>query len=37
VRWDGRDRSGARAASGVFFVRMTTADGQSVRKITMVQ
>jgi len=29
VRWDGRDRSGVRAAPGVYFMRMRGADGGS--------
>jgi aminopeptidase N len=37
VVWDGRDRSGSRSASGVYFVRLSTAAGGDVRKITMVQ
>ena len=37
VVWEGRDDAGARSASGVFFVRMTTEGAESLHKITMVQ
>jgi len=33
LRWDGRDASGAAAASGVYFIRVETAEGSSVRKL----
>ena len=33
LRWDGRDAGGAPAASGVYFIRVDTAEGTSVRKL----
>ncbi|HEY7727278.1 MAG TPA: S8 family serine peptidase [Candidatus Eisenbacteria bacterium] len=33
VRWDGRDASGAPAASGIYFVRVETAEGAATRKL----
>lgn len=34
VPWDGRTDAGQRAADGVYFVRLRTADGEQARKIT---
>lgn len=36
ARWDGRDGSGARARAGVYFVRVSTADGSDSRKLALV-
>ena len=36
VSWDGRDRSGATAASGVYFVRLETEVGSTVRKLVLI-
>lgn len=33
VRWDGRDETGREVAAGVYFVRLRTADGTSVRRL----
>jgi gingipain R len=35
VRWDGRDRRGQAAASGVYLVRLQTPQGQQVHKMTL--
>jgi hypothetical protein len=35
AQWDGRDRDGARAARGVYFARLVSADGQEERKIVL--
>jgi predicted GH43/DUF377 family glycosyl hydrolase len=37
VTWDGRDQSGVRMASGVYFVRLTCASGARVTKIVMLR
>jgi hypothetical protein len=36
IWWDRRDDSGARAASGVYWVRLETADGTLTRKVVVV-
>jgi subtilisin family serine protease len=33
LRWDGRDVRGERAASGIYFIRVESAEGTSVRKL----
>ena len=33
VTWDGRDSSGARVGPGVYFARLSTADGHAVQKL----
>jgi len=35
--WDGRDRTGARAASGVYWARCEYAAGETVRKIVVIR
>ncbi|MBE0566737.1 MAG: flagellar hook assembly protein FlgD, partial [Krumholzibacteria bacterium] len=36
VSWDGRDERGGRAASGIYLVRLTTADGgRQTMKVTL--
>lgn len=37
VVWDGRDNRGQSVSSGVYFVRLSTAQGNSVRKILMLK
>ena len=37
VRWDGRDESGARVASGLYFARLTADAASEVRKMVLVQ
>ena len=37
VVWDGRDRSGRPAASGVYFARLTAHDRQSSRKMVLLR
>jgi len=37
VRWDGRDGSGRRAASGVYLVRLTAGSETKVKRITLVR
>jgi hypothetical protein len=37
VRWDGRDAHGAPAASGVYFIRVETAEGTSIRKVAFLR
>ena len=37
LTWDGRDDSGAAAASGVYFVRLVTDDGQDGRRILLMK
>jgi hypothetical protein len=37
VVWDGRDNRGQSVSSGVYFVRLSTAQGKSVRKILMLK
>ena len=37
VVWDGRDQGGARAASGVYFVRLTFAGGTQLSKIVILR
>lgn len=36
-RWDGRDGTGARVATGVYFARFTTSEGERVRKMIRVR
>ena len=35
--WDGRDQGGRRLGSGVYFVRLLTADGTSVGRVAMLK
>jgi flagellar hook capping protein FlgD len=35
LQWNGRDRRGAAAASGVYFLRLNTPLGEETRKITL--
>ena len=35
--WDGRLRSGAPAAGGLYFVRLLTADGTASRRVVLVR
>lgn len=37
VNWDGRDSRGQRATSGVYFVRMQTADFSETKKVTLLK
>ena len=37
VRWDGRDERGAMLGSGVYFLRLTTAEGDRTRRIALVR
>ncbi len=37
IIWDGRDTSGQRAAAGVYFARVESADGVAVRRVTRVR
>ncbi len=37
VMWDGRDDSGARVASGMYFLRLTYTKGAQVSKIVMLK
>ena len=37
VRWDSRDALGRRVGSGVYFARLTTAEGTLVRRMTLVR
>jgi len=37
LRWDGRTDAGAAAAGGVYFLRLTTPEGASVSKVTLVR
>lgn len=37
VTWDGRDETGVRAASGMYFIRLTSASGAPVAKIVMLR
>jgi hypothetical protein len=37
VKWDGRDNNGAPVASGIYFVRVTTAQSTHVRKLVIVR
>lgn len=37
ARWDGRDDAGGRAATGVYFFRIQTADGVAIRKVTFLR
>ena len=37
VRWNGRDRSGNRAANGLYFYRLQTDNGDRVRRLVMVR
>jgi hypothetical protein len=37
VTWNGRDRDGARVASGMYFIRLTCARGVRVSKIVMLR
>lgn len=36
-RWDGRDDSGQRVAAGVYFARLTTSEGERVRKMIRIR
>jgi hypothetical protein len=35
--WDGRDRSGARVSSGVYFVRLNSSSGKDTRKVILIR
>jgi hypothetical protein len=37
VRWDGRDERGALLSSGVYFLRLTTAEGDRTKRIALVR
>lgn len=37
IRWDGRDRSGRRVASGTYYARLSAADRTSVKPLVMVK
>ena len=37
ARWDGMDRAGRTAASGIYFVRMVAGSYNEVRKIVMLK
>lgn len=37
VTWDGRTRTGSLAASGVYWIRLTTADGQWTRRAALIR
>jgi hypothetical protein len=37
VRWDGSSRSGSRVATGVYFVKMRTVDGDAVERVTVLK
>lgn len=37
VRWDGRDRNGMQAASGIYFYELATQTGRQVKKAVMVR
>jgi hypothetical protein len=37
VRWDGRNDDGGQAASGMYFYRLTTAEGTLARKMLLVK
>ncbi len=37
LRWDSRDQSGRRLASGVYFARLTTPSGSAVRKMMLLK
>jgi 1,4-alpha-glucan branching enzyme len=36
VAWDGRDAAGRRAAAGLYFVRLSTAEGHATRRVALV-
>ncbi len=36
-RWDGRDDAGRRVATGVYFARLSTSEGERIRKVIRVQ
>ncbi len=36
VAWDGRDATGRRAAAGLYFVRLQTADGTATKRVALV-
>jgi flagellar hook assembly protein FlgD len=37
VHWDGRDDEGSNVSSGVYYYRLTTADGAAVERMVMVK
>ena len=37
IHWNGRDDQGGNAASGVYYYRLKTADGEDSRKMVMVK